>query len=110
PARIAVESLIGPDEAPHRGLTYRRLLRRLGRALGRNRTTVVFANTRAFTEKITHDLRASLGPGSAPEAVAAHHSALDAGRRREVESALKEGRLRAVVTSTSLELGVDIGT
>ena len=43
-------------------------------------------------------------------AVAAHHSALDARRRREVESLLKEGRLKAVVTSTSLELGVDIGT
>ena len=42
--------------------------------------------------------------------MAAHHSALDARRRREVEAALKEGRLRAVVTSTSLELGVDIGT
>jgi ATP-dependent Lhr-like helicase len=106
PTTIHVESLLNADEAPHRGLTYRRLLRRLRGAILQHRTTVVFANTRAFTERITHDLRATLGE----EAVAAHHSALDASRRREVESRLKSGSLRAVVTSTSLELGVDIGT
>src|SRR6185312_8182484 len=71
----------------------------------------VFANTRALTEKITHDLRAALArAGEASDTVAAHHSALDVRRRREVESALRAGQLRAVVTSTSLELGVDIGT
>ena len=42
--------------------------------------------------------------------MAAHHSALEAARRREIEKALRGGELRAVVTSTSLELGVDIGT
>lgn len=108
---IEVESLIERDEAPHRGLTYRRLLRRLRSAIEANRTTVVFANTRAFTERITHDLRRGFDAGGAEgETVAAHHSALDAARRREVEAALKSGTLRAVVTSTSLELGVDIGT
>lgn len=103
---IEVESLLEPDEGPHRGLTYRRLLRRLREEATGNRTTVVFANTRAFTERITHDLKGELGE----DAVAAHHSALDADRRRSVEKALKAGDLRAVVTSTSLELGVDIGT
>jgi ATP-dependent Lhr-like helicase len=109
---IAVESLLEADEAPHRGLTYRRLLRRLDDAVDAHRTTVIFANTRAFTERITHDLRArDRDDGEdASETVAAHHSSLDAARRREVEAALREGRLRAVVTSTSLELGVDIGT
>ena len=104
---VEVESLLKPDEAPHRGLTYRRLLKRLRQATGEARTTVIFANTRALCEKVTHDLRHELGAG--PEAVAAHHSALDAGRRREVEAALQAGELKAVVTSTSLELGVDIG-
>lgn len=104
---IEVESLLRPDEAPHRGLTYRRLVRRLEAEIRRHRTTVVFANTRAFAEKVTHDLRRRADP---PESVAAHHSAIDAARRQEVESALKAGSLRAVVTSTSLELGVDIGT
>jgi ATP-dependent helicase Lhr and Lhr-like helicase len=108
PLALEVESLIKADEAPERSLTYRRLLRRLGQVLGRNRTTVIFANTRALTERLTHDLRRARG--QTPEAIAAHHSALDAGRRRAVEADLKAGTLRAVVTSTSLELGVDIGT
>ncbi len=107
---LEVESLIAQGEAPHRGLTYRRLLRRLRDEIGRSRTAVVFANTRALAEKITHDLRRWPAGELGPDAVAAHHSALDAGRRRRVEAALKAGELRAVVTSTSLELGVDIGT
>ena len=72
-----------------------------------------------MTEQITHDLRhqppgRDSGDDEHPydreAGVAAHHSALDAGRRREVEAMLRAGELRAVVTSTSLELGVDIGT
>ncbi|MEO6811411.1 MAG: helicase-related protein, partial [Isosphaeraceae bacterium] len=105
---LEVESLLRGDEGPHRGLTYRRMIRRLTAEISRQRTTIVFANTRAFAEKITHDLRRKLDGGA--ETIAAHHSALDASRRREVEAALKAGELRAVVTSTSLELGVDIGS
>ena len=108
PLELEVESLLNRGEGPHRGLTYRRLLRRLKAEIGAVRTTVVFANTRGLTEKITHDLRKTIDGGEA--AVAAHHSALDAARRREVEAALKAGELKAVVTSTSLELGVDIGS
>jgi ATP-dependent Lhr-like helicase len=121
PMEILVESLLEAGEAPQRGLTYRRLIRRLRQVMRVNRTTVIFANTRPFTEKITHDLRitpilrnacsATEAPADVSvSAVAAHHSALDASRRRAVESLLKQGRLKAVVTSTSLELGVDIGT
>jgi ATP-dependent Lhr-like helicase len=121
PMEIEVESLLEAGDAPQRGLTYRRLIRRLRQALNANRTTIIFANTRPFAEKITHDLRMTPilrnlrtpsdahAEGSEP-AVAAHHSALDASRRRAVESSLKQGRLKAVVSSTSLELGVDIGT
>jgi ATP-dependent Lhr-like helicase len=127
PSEFEVGSLIRPGEAPHRGLSYRRLLRRLRRIIDGHRTTVVFANTRAFAEKITHDLRSgqwSVVSGrkektsspttdycpSTTGVIAAHHSALDAHRRRAIESGLKSGEVRAVVTSTSLELGVDIGT
>ena len=121
PMEIEVEALLEAGEAPHRGLTYRRLIRRLRQVMRVNRTTVIFANTRPFTEKITHDLRhdpkrrdacadGEAQAGESEPAVAAHHSALDASRRRAVESLLKQGRLKAVVTSTSLELGVDIGT
>ena len=54
---LKIESLLRSGEAPQRGLTYRRLLRRLQRSLSEHRTTIVFANTRALTEKVTHDLR-----------------------------------------------------
>lgn len=114
---IEVESLLHPGEGPHRGLTYNRLMRRVRRAVVDNRTTVVFANSRPMTEKIAHDLRnAPPARGEDRDAfdgeaeVAVHHSALDASRRRDVEERLKAGKLRAVVTSTSLELGVDIGS
>ncbi|MGZ3412697.1 MAG: DEAD/DEAH box helicase [Isosphaeraceae bacterium] len=121
PMEIEVEALLEAGEAPHRGLTYRRLIRRLRQVMRDNRTTVIFANTRPLTEKITHDLRhdpkrrdacadGEAQAGESEPAVAAHHSALDASRRRAVESLLEQGRLKAVVTSTSLELGVDIGT
>jgi ATP-dependent Lhr-like helicase len=93
------------------------LLRRIRKAVGENRTTVVFANSRPMTEKVAHDLRNEPprrgDPGRAFDGeteVAVHHSALDAAKRRVVEENLKAGKLRAVVTSTSLELGVDIGT
>ncbi len=108
PLELRIESLQKGDEGPNRGLSYRRLIDRLAQATRENRTTIVFANTRAFTEKITHDLRKM--NGSEPDSIAAHHSALDATRRRTVEASLKAGQLKAVVTSTSLELGVDIGT
>jgi ATP-dependent Lhr-like helicase len=110
PLEIEVESLIRDDEEAYRGLTYRRLLRRLDQAMASNRTTVVFANTRAFAEKLTHDLRQTRDGDRDRESIAAHHSALDAERRRAVEAALKQGQLKAVITSTSLELGVDISS
>ena len=85
PAEIEVESLIDPGEAPHRGLSYRRLLRRLRGAINHNRTTIIFANTRAFAEKLTHDLRPVPSGALAPEwSVAAHHSARWQRRRNRV--------------------------
>ncbi len=73
-----------------------------------NRATLVFTNTRRLAEQLSWALRRNL-----PEMqtqIAVHHSSLAAERRREVEEGFKQGRLRAVVSSTSLELGIDIGT
>jgi ATP-dependent helicase Lhr and Lhr-like helicase len=105
---LEVEWLGQAGEPGRRSPIYRRLLKRLASVIDQHRTTLVFANTRALTERITHDLRRVSSVD--PELVAAHHSALDARRRRAVEAALKAGAARAVVSSTSLELGVDIGT
>ncbi|HEC96216.1 MAG TPA: ATP-dependent helicase, partial [Euryarchaeota archaeon] len=70
----------------------------------KHRTTLVFTNTRSGAEAVSYKLK-ELGL----ENVGTHHSSLSPEVRLKVEDDLKNGRLKAVVTSTSLELGIDIG-
>jgi ATP-dependent helicase Lhr and Lhr-like helicase len=84
------------------------LLNRLQRELTAGQTTLIFTNTRGLAERITWALKRR-HPERADE-IAVHHSAISAARRRSVERRLKQGRLWTVVCSTSLELGIDIGT
>jgi ATP-dependent Lhr-like helicase len=84
------------------------LLQRLEPELMTHRTTLVFTNARGLAERLTWALRSRF-PGWA-EDIAVHHSAVAEPRRREAERRLKAGQLRAVVSSTSLELGIDIGS
>ncbi len=70
-----------------------------------NTTTLVFTNTRSGTENVLLKL-AELGV----ENIAAHHGSLSKETRLEVEDRLKRGELKAAVSSTSLELGIDIGS
>ena len=71
-----------------------------------HRTTLVFVNTRRLCERVAHHLSERLGE----DAVVAHHGSLSRRLRQLAESQLKTGRLRAVVATASLELGIDIGT
>jgi ATP-dependent Lhr-like helicase len=73
-------------------------------ALG-HRSTLVFVNTRKFVEKISFELAARLGP----EMVAAHHGSLSRALRLDAEQRLKNGEIRILVATASLELGIDIG-
>tara|TARA_B110000438_G_scaffold27802_1_gene26740 strand:- start:2099 stop:7435 length:5337 start_codon:yes stop_codon:yes gene_type:complete len=68
-------------------------------------TTLVFANTRQMTETITQKLRV-LGVAG----VEGHHGSMDKQIRLEVERKLKRGELRCCVSSSSLEMGIDIGS
>ncbi|MGO8958388.1 MAG: DEAD/DEAH box helicase, partial [Streptosporangiaceae bacterium] len=70
-----------------------------------HRTTLVFVNTRRLAEKLAHQLGEILGDGL----VAAHHGSLSRERRQRVEARLRNGDLRALVATASLELGIDIG-
>ncbi len=72
----------------------------------RERTTLVFVNTRRLSERVAHALAERLGPN----AVLPHHGSLSRTLRHDAESRLKNGELRAVVATASLELGIDIGT
>lgn len=69
------------------------------------RTTLVFANTRRLAERLAHRLGERLVAGR----VAAHHGSLSRERRLRLEDRLREGDLKALVATASLELGIDIG-
>ncbi|HEY1655961.1 MAG TPA: DEAD/DEAH box helicase [Candidatus Tumulicola sp.] len=71
-----------------------------------NRTTLVFVPTRRMSERAAYALEQRLGEGI----VMPHHGSLAREARFEAENRLKNGELRAVVATASLELGIDIGT
>ena len=73
-----------------------------------HRTTLIFTNTRAATERVVSSLKERY-PKHYNENIGAHHGSLSAELRRCLEGRLRRGELRAVVCSTSLELGIDIG-
>ncbi|MCC7375872.1 MAG: DEAD/DEAH box helicase, partial [Verrucomicrobiales bacterium] len=104
---LKVYSPLGRDPYPAAGFTGSRMIRELARLVRRHRTTLIFSNTRSGAEAATFYLRRAL-----PElagAIECHHASLDRNVRWEVEDRLKRGELRAVICSTSLELGIDIG-
>jgi ATP-dependent helicase Lhr and Lhr-like helicase len=79
---------------------------RLAAHILRERTTLVFVNTRRLSERVAHALAPRLGPN----VVLPHHGSLSRTLRHDAEARLKNGELRAVVATASLELGIDIGT
>jgi ATP-dependent Lhr-like helicase len=70
-----------------------------------HRSTLVFVNTRRLVEKISFELAARLGP----EHVAAHHGSLSRALRLDAEQRLKNGEIKILIATASLELGIDIG-
>ncbi|MCL4383394.1 MAG: ATP-dependent helicase [Candidatus Marsarchaeota archaeon] len=72
-----------------------------------NKTTLIFTNTRSNTERVIFNLKKRFNYDLD---IAAHHGSLSRESRLNVEEMLKKGSLKCVVSSTSLELGVDIGT
>ena len=78
---------------------------RLAELVGTHRTTLVFVNTRTLAERLARHLSDRLGK----EAVTAHHGSLSKEKRLDAEARLKNGQLKALVATASLELGIDIG-
>jgi ATP-dependent Lhr-like helicase len=74
----------------------------------KNKTTLVFTNTRSGTERVVYNLMKRFKYGE--EHIAAHHGSLSREMRLGVEDLLKKGKLKCAVSSTSLELGIDIGS
>ena len=102
----ALSILLPEDRLPwsgHMGLSSAGAILERIRATG---MTIVFVNTRAQGELLFQALW-KLNTDTLP--IALHHGSLDIGQRRKVEAAMAEGRLRAVVATSSLDLGIDWG-
>lgn len=106
--RVEVLSPLRRDPYPPAGYTAQRVMQDIAQIVERSRNVIVFCNTRSSTESIAIRLKNALPKLAAK--IEAHHASLDRDVRLEVEDRLKNGELRAVVCSTSLELGVDIGS
>ena len=74
-----------------------------------HKTTLIFTNTRNATERIIHYLDDHF-PGKYSGLIGAHHSSMSKEQRFLIEERLRKGDLKVVVSSTSLELGIDIGS
>jgi ATP-dependent helicase Lhr and Lhr-like helicase len=79
---------------------------RLVALVEQHRSTLVFVNTRRMAERVAHNLGERIGE----ENVAAHHGSLSRKLRLAAEKKLKEGLVRVLVATASLELGIDVGT
>ncbi|EQD48766.1 ATP-dependent DNA helicase, partial [mine drainage metagenome] len=77
----------------------------LAKLIEEHKTTLIFTNTRSGTEHVAVRLKAR-----GIESIEAHHSSLGKETRLSVEDKLKKGELKCVISSTSLELGIDIGS
>jgi len=81
----------------------------LANLIQKHKTTLIFTNTRSATERVVNYLKEKFPTEYGDDNIAAHHSSLSREHRFDIEERLREGKLKVVVCSTSLELGIDIG-
>jgi ATP-dependent Lhr-like helicase len=107
-ARLAqpVEIPSGPaSQGPTRPSIWASIHPRLLELIRAHRSTLLFVNSRRLAER----LAAALNELAGEPLVRAHHGSIARAQRLEIEDALKAGRLRALVATSSLELGIDMG-
>jgi ATP-dependent Lhr-like helicase len=94
-----------PLEAVMSGEVWATVYDQLAKLIDEHHTTLVFANTRRMVERVSRHLAERLGETH----VAAHHGSLSKETRFDAEQRLKAGKLKVMVATASLELGIDIG-
>ncbi len=100
-------SILLPEGAvPWAGHSGRYAVHQVMEVVAANRTTIIFCNTRGLAELIFQELW-KVNDLSLP--IAIHHGSLDREARQRAEAAMAEGRLRALVATSSLDLGLDWG-
>src|SRR5712664_2681893 len=102
---LEIEVPGSPLEAVMSAEVWQETYKRLVELVESHRTTLIFVNTRRLSERMAFQLSERLGA----EHVAAHHGSLAKEVRLEAEAKLREGRLKVLVATASLELGIDIG-
>jgi ATP-dependent helicase Lhr and Lhr-like helicase len=103
---LAIELPGAPLEAVMSNEIWTEVYGKLANLIESHNTTLVFVNTRRLAERVTGHLCDRLGS----DKVMSHHGSLAAALRLEAERRLKEGELKALVATASLELGIDIGS
>src|SRR2546428_2534560 len=102
---LEIEVPGSPLEAVMSGEVWQETYKRLVELIESHRTTLIFVNTRRLSERMAFQLSERLGA----EHVAAHHGSLAKEARLEAEQKLRDGKLKVLVATASLELGIDIG-
>jgi ATP-dependent helicase Lhr and Lhr-like helicase len=105
-AKPDVGMLDTAERLPWAGHSARHALGEIYTLIKGHKTTLIFVNTRSQAEMIFQELWHINDDGLA---IALHHGSLDVAQRRKVEAAMTAGRLRAVVCTSSLDLGIDWG-
>ena len=103
---LAIELPKSPLEAVMSTEVWSEVYHRLTALIQEHRTTLVFVNTRRLAERVTAHLGDLLGR----ENVASHHGSLSTKLRLDAENRLKRAELKVLVATSSLELGIDIGS
>lgn len=102
---LAIEVPDSPLEAVMANEVWAEIYQSLETLVTQHTTTLIFVNTRRLAERAAHHLAERLGD----DAVTAHHGSLSREHRLDAEQRLKQGKLKALVATASLELGIDIG-
>ena len=105
-AAPVIDILVAEDRIPWAGHAGRHAVPQVLDLIRAHRMTLVFVNTRSIAERIFQDLW-SINSDTLP--IGLHHGSLAVEQRRKVEKAMADGRLRAIVATASLDLGIDWG-
>jgi ATP-dependent Lhr-like helicase len=105
-AKPEITILDSKERVPWAGHSARYAIPEVYEAIKRHKTTLLFVNTRSQAELLFQELW-RINEESLP--IALHHGSLDVGQRRRVEKAMEAGSLRAIVATSTLDLGIDWG-
>ncbi|MCO5134098.1 MAG: DEAD/DEAH box helicase, partial [Phyllobacteriaceae bacterium] len=105
-AKPEITILKSQERVPWSGHSARYAMPEIYEAIKQHKTTLLFVNTRSQAELLFQELW-RINEDVLP--IALHHGSLDVGQRRKVEKAMAENRLRAVVATSTLDLGIDWG-